>query len=55
MAMYGPPLLMFLASGFGAYLAETARSVPAVYVGFVSFGVVALLFLVCNELIIEAR
>jgi hypothetical protein len=46
---------MFLASGFGAYLAETARSVPAVYVGFVSFGVVALLFLVCNELIIEAR
>lgn len=54
-AMYSPPLLMFLSSGFGAFLADAARSVPAVYVGFVSFGVVALLFLVCNELIIEAR
>lgn len=55
LAMYIPPLVMFLAAGFGAFLADAARSVPAVYVGFVSFGVVALLFLVCNELIIEAR
>jgi hypothetical protein len=46
---------MFLASGFGAFLANAARSIPAVYVGFVSFGVVSLLFLVCNELVIEAR
>jgi hypothetical protein len=29
--------------------------VPSVYVGFVAFGVVTLLFLVCNELLIEAR
>lgn len=46
---------MFLASGLGAFLAAASHSVPAVYVGFVAFGVVALLFLVCNELLIEAR
>jgi hypothetical protein len=46
---------MFLASGLGALLAGAAQSVPAVYIGFVAFGVVALLFLVCNELLIEAR
>ena len=54
-ALYAPPLLMFLSAGFGAFLGDAAYSIPAVFVAFVAFGVVALLSLVCNELIIEAR
>ena len=54
-ALYGPPFLMFLAAGFGAFIAYEARDVPAVFVSFVGFGVVALLALVCMELLIEAR
>jgi zinc transporter ZupT len=53
--LYIPPLIMFLASGLGAYIAVSAKDVPAVYVAFVAFGVVALLALVCNELLIEAN
>jgi hypothetical protein len=53
--LYSPPLLMFIASGFGAYVADASSSIPAIYVGFVAFGVVALLALVCNELLIEAK
>jgi zinc transporter ZupT len=55
LTLYSPPLLMFLASGFGAFVAQVSRDVPAVFVAFVSFGIVALLALVCGELLIEAR
>lgn len=50
-----PPLLMLLATGIGASLAKIAFHTPAVYIGFVAFGVIALLTLVCCELLIEAR
>lgn len=54
-ALYSPALIMFLSSGVGAALAILSVEYPAFYIGFVAFGVVALLFLVCNELLIEAR
>eukprot|EP01034_Spumella_vulgaris_P025457 gene25457-31921_t len=54
-ALYAPPLLMFLSAGLGALLGDLSQAIPAVFVGFVAFGVVSLLFLVCNELLIEAR
>lgn len=54
-AIYCPPLLMFLSSGFGALVGNAASAVPAIFVTFVAFGVVALLFLACCELFIEAK
>ncbi|KAJ1433638.1 hypothetical protein B484DRAFT_447182 [Ochromonadaceae sp. CCMP2298] len=54
-ALYGPPLLMFFAAGVGAALAGAVKHIPMLFIAFVAFGVVALLFLVCNELLIEAR
>lgn len=54
-ALYSPPLLMLLSAGLGAFLSEQARDIPAVFVAFVAFGVVALLSLVCTELLIEAK
>jgi zinc transporter ZupT len=54
-ALFGPPGLMFLSSGLGAYISYEARDSPAVFVGFVAFGTVALLSLVCTELLIEAK
>ena len=39
----------------GAAIGGAALGVPIVYVAIVSFGIVALLFLVCNELLIEAK
>mmetsp|Transcript_19892 Transcript_19892/g.18064 ORF Transcript_19892/g.18064 Transcript_19892/m.18064 type:complete len:497 (+) Transcript_19892:50-1540(+) len=55
LALYMPPLLMFLSAGFGAFLGVLAHRIPAVFIAFVAFGVVALLSLVCNELLIEAH
>jgi zinc transporter ZupT len=55
LALYGPPLLMLLASGLGAAIGATVQAIPIIFVAMVSFGAVALLFLVCNELLIEAR
>ena len=45
---------MFLSAGLGAYVATLASEIPALFVGFVAFGTVALLNLVCSELLIEA-
>ena len=39
----------------GAAIGGAATGEPIIFVAFVSFGVVALLFLVCNELLIEAK
>ena len=55
LALYIPPSLMLLFSGLGAFIGVLASSVPAVYIALVAFGVIALLALVCNELLIEAR
>lgn len=54
-ALYSPPVIMFLAAGLGGYFGAIVEDSPAVFMGLVSFGAVALLFLVCNELLIEAR
>lgn len=54
-ALYGPPLIMFLSSGFGAFVAVLSLQTPAIFISFVAFGAVALVALVCGELIIEAR
>jgi zinc transporter ZupT len=54
-ALYGPPLVMLFAAGIGAMIGEVTRSLPALFIGMVAFGSVALLFLVCNELLIEAK
>eukprot|EP01040_Poterioochromonas_malhamensis_P010505 gene10505-11436_t len=54
-ALYTPPLIMLLASGLGAALGSVVQDLPALFIGMVAFGAVALLFLVCNELLIEAR
>lgn len=54
-ALYGPPCLMLFSAGLGAAVGETTRHVPALFISMVAFGSVALLFLVCNELLIEAK
>lgn len=55
LALYGPPVVMFFAAGLGSLMASAVRHIPMIFVAFVAFGVVALLFLVCNELLIEAK
>jgi zinc transporter ZupT len=55
LTMYCPPLLMFCAAGAGSFIAHISKAVPAVFVSFVGFGIVALLSLACGEMIIEAR
>jgi len=50
-----PPLLLVAASVLGTTAGDVASQNPLLFVTFVSFGIVALLFLVCNELLIEAR
>ena len=55
LAILCPPLIMFLAAGIGAWLANITVAHPTVYVAFISFGIIVLLSLVCGELLIEAR
>ena len=55
MAILIPPLLMFVNSGLGAWLAELTVEYPTIYIAFVSFGIIVYLALVCCELLIEAR
>jgi zinc transporter ZupT len=54
-SILGPPLVMFFATLLGTVLGSGAKAIPILFVTFVSFGIVALLFLVCNELLTEAR
>lgn len=46
--------VLVAAAAIGAALGGWSRANPGVYTGFVAFGVVALLFLVTQELLIEA-
>ena len=55
LSLYLPPILMLFATALGAFLANEATSEPIVHISFVGFGIVALLALVCSELLIEAR
>lgn len=50
-----PPLVLVGAGIIGGAIGDVSRSEPAVFAGFVAFGVVALLFLVTHELLIEAH
>ena len=54
-AILGPCFMLLVASALGAALGDISKSNPAVFAGFISFGVVALLFLVTHELLIEAH
>ena len=50
-----PPLIMFFAAGIGGEIGLISHAQPIIFVALVAFGVIAILFLVCNELLIEAR
>lgn len=47
--------VLVASAAVGGALGNVSRENPAVFTGFVSFGVVALLFLVTHELLIEAH
>lgn len=48
-------VVLVASAAVGGALGNVSRENPAVFTGFVSFGVVALLFLVTHELLIEAH
>lgn len=54
-SLVAPPALMWLASLAGAAAGSSSREYPVLFVSFVGFGVIALLYLVMNELLPEAR
>ncbi|RYG93515.1 hypothetical protein EON65_58805 [archaeon] len=53
--LYSPPLLMLLSAGLGAFLGDTLSTNTLFYISLVAFGTVVLLYLVCTELLIEAK
>eukprot|EP00981_Chlorochromonas_danica_P007656 scaffold1833_cov185-Ochromonas_danica.AAC.4 len=55
MALLVPPLIMLGSAIFGSYTGSLAQERPIAYVTFISFGIVALLYLALNELLAEAR
>ena len=50
-----PPLIMLGATVLGSLVGSISKSYPILFVTFVAFGVIALLYLVFNELLVEAR
>jgi hypothetical protein len=54
-ALTGPPVLIVLASLLGTLLGNELRLHPVYFFAFISFGIVMLLYLVVNELLVEAR
>lgn len=50
-----PPLLLVSAGTIGAAIGDVVKGSPPVFYAFMSFGTVALLFLVVEELLIEAH
>lgn len=55
LAVSSPPLVMIVGTMTGTYLGDVSRRDPLLFTAFVAFGIVSLLYLCCNELIIEAR
>lgn len=55
LALYVPPLIMWLAAGLGAAVGAASYKTPSIFVAFVAFGIVNLVFLACVELIPEAK
>jgi zinc transporter ZupT len=53
--IYLAPPILLAGAAIGAALGNVSKETPAIFTGFVAFGTVALLFLVVNELLIEAR
>lgn len=53
--VFSMPLLMPLGALCGSLLASAVEAQPAVFLGFIAFCTVALLFLVTQELLVEAR
>ena len=53
--VFVPPCVLLIAAVIGAALGDISSSSPAAFTAFVAFGVVALLFLVTHELLIEAH
>merc|ERR1719310_1426726 len=50
-----PPLTILLMGALGFLLGHTLEQNPAVFIGFIAFSIVALLFLVTQELLAEAK
>lgn len=50
-----PPFIMLGATVLGAVVGSISKLYPVLFVTFVAFGVIALLYLVFNELLVEAR
>mmetsp|Transcript_16139 Transcript_16139/g.42645 ORF Transcript_16139/g.42645 Transcript_16139/m.42645 type:complete len:93 (+) Transcript_16139:1-279(+) len=51
----GPSLVLALAGILGDIIGTAMKSNPELFVGFISFAIVALIFLVTQELLVEAR
>eukprot|EP01038_Epipyxis_sp_PR26KG_P007931 gene7931-10764_t len=54
-AVITPPLLMFTAAILGATIGTFIKDHKTLFFGLISFGIVALLYLVVNELLVSAR
>ncbi len=50
-----PALIMLASTAVGAYMGNVASNKPWLFLVFISFGIVALMCLACNELLWEAR
>lgn len=50
-----PPLFLFFSTFFGLFLSSILKNYDGLWSGCIGFGVVMLLYLVINELIVEAR
>jgi zinc transporter ZupT len=55
MAITVPPLIMWGSAVSGYLIGSSTREDPILFVAFVGFGVIALVFLVVNELFVSAR
>ena len=54
-AMFFPPFMMLASCVLGSLLGEQLKSHPTLFLAFISFGIVMLLYLVVNDLLVEAR
>lgn len=50
-----PPLILIIAGTIGYYVGDLLHQSPLVFIGFIAFSIVALLFLVTQEFLAEAR
>lgn len=55
LVLLGAPAALAAGAGVGAAVAAAVASSPALHTALVSFGIAALLYLVTEELLLEAR